>query len=291
MYPNGMMHIWSGLLLRVANEDQLVSVLAHELAHYLRTHQITQWRRLRSGLTVTTLLDATLTFGLASLAYAGDSAAFSREQEKEADLYGLQLMVDYGYSPEAAQSLWKYVIHERNKDNSKGKRGRFLATHPLVKDRVRYLGELAQEYRQAGLVKENKNIPAKNKLVEHITPHYVQFMKSQLDLREYEQVAEIIKRHRNIGYPPALIDFYEGELYRLRNEENDRALAIASYESALEHKNDLVPVTIYRELGYLYLKEKSNQAALNFFGKYLEADSGASDKEMILFYTDSLKGT
>ncbi len=38
MAPNGSMHVWSGLLLRVQNEDQLAAVLAHEMAHYLHRH-------------------------------------------------------------------------------------------------------------------------------------------------------------------------------------------------------------------------------------------------------------
>ena len=38
MAPNGSMHVWTGLLLRVQNEDQLASVLGHEMAHYVDRH-------------------------------------------------------------------------------------------------------------------------------------------------------------------------------------------------------------------------------------------------------------
>lgn len=293
MYPNGMMHIWSGLLLRVANEDELVSVLAHEIAHYLRIHQITQWRKLRSGLVLTTFLDSTLTFGLVTLGYLGNNAAFSRAQEKEADIYGVQLMVKHGYSPQAAQSLWEYVIHERNQDTSTGKNKIFFATHPQVEDRANYLGELAKEYQRsvALSVSDDKQPLSGNTLVNNLTSHYVEFMNSQLDLREYERLIQLLKRHREIGYPEALVGYFEGEMYRLRKQEGDRQLAIESYKEALNQETSLIPDSIYRELGYLYLKEKRKPEALNYFEKYLEASPDANDKEMILFYADSLKGT
>ena len=290
MYPNGMMHVWTGLLLRVENEAQLASVLAHEIGHYLRTHQITQWRKLRSGLAITTVLDVTLTFGLASLTYAGNAAAFSREQEKEADIYGVQLMAKQGYPPAAAQHLWEYIVHEREKDNSKRNGSSFWATHQEIEDLASYLADLASDYERANVVINNDLLTSK-KIVEQVTPHYQRFMQGHLELREYQQLEELLKRHRGMGYPQGLVDFFEGELYRLRNEEGDRALAINSYERALSDPSNTAPAVTYRELGYLYLKQKDNENALRYFDKYLAVDSDASDKEMILFYTDSLKGS
>ena len=40
MAPNGMMQVWSGLLLRMGNEAQLAAVLGHEIGHYLARHMI-----------------------------------------------------------------------------------------------------------------------------------------------------------------------------------------------------------------------------------------------------------
>ena len=44
MAPNGMMLVWSGLLLRVENEAQLAAILGHELGHYLERHSVEQLR-------------------------------------------------------------------------------------------------------------------------------------------------------------------------------------------------------------------------------------------------------
>ena len=40
MAPNGMMQVWTGLLVRTENEAQLAFVLGHELAHYVRRHSL-----------------------------------------------------------------------------------------------------------------------------------------------------------------------------------------------------------------------------------------------------------
>ena len=40
MAPNGMMVLWSGLLLRSRNEAQLATVIGHEIGHYLRKHSV-----------------------------------------------------------------------------------------------------------------------------------------------------------------------------------------------------------------------------------------------------------
>jgi len=44
MAPNGMMQVWSGLLLRVENEAQLAAIIGHELGHYLERQQLQQLR-------------------------------------------------------------------------------------------------------------------------------------------------------------------------------------------------------------------------------------------------------
>src|SRR6185436_15359250 len=44
MAPNGMMQVWSGLLLRTSNEAQLAAVLGHEIGHYMARHTLERLR-------------------------------------------------------------------------------------------------------------------------------------------------------------------------------------------------------------------------------------------------------
>ena len=48
MAPNGMMQVWTGLLLRVDNEAQLAAVLGHEIGHYLARHAVETLRDAKS---------------------------------------------------------------------------------------------------------------------------------------------------------------------------------------------------------------------------------------------------
>ena len=93
MAPNGMMVVWSGLLLRVENEAQLCAVLAHEVGHFLQRHTLA---RLRDAKSRSAFGSFFLAFGLggavAAMATVASSFGFSREQEREADSIGLALM-------------------------------------------------------------------------------------------------------------------------------------------------------------------------------------------------------
>jgi predicted Zn-dependent protease len=50
------MQVWTGLLLRTKNEDQLAYVLGHEIGHYQRRHTLQQWRDLRKKSTTAAIL-------------------------------------------------------------------------------------------------------------------------------------------------------------------------------------------------------------------------------------------
>jgi beta-barrel assembly-enhancing protease len=89
MAPNGMMQVWSGLLLRVENEAQLAAVVGHELGHYLERHTLERLRDAKNRAAFGQFLGM---FGLAgAIAQLGVLAsmfAFSREQEEREDRFG-----------------------------------------------------------------------------------------------------------------------------------------------------------------------------------------------------------
>jgi len=47
MAPNGMMQIWSDLLMRVESEVQLAPVIEHEIGHYLQRHTVERLRDIK----------------------------------------------------------------------------------------------------------------------------------------------------------------------------------------------------------------------------------------------------
>ncbi|KZN68244.1 hypothetical protein N473_07410 [Pseudoalteromonas luteoviolacea CPMOR-1] len=286
MYPNGMMHVWTGLLLRVENESQLAAILGHEVAHFLRTHQIEQWRQAQSTAAANIILDigiaaVTGVYGLATLANSGSGAAFSRKHEKEADIMGAELMHKAGFDPLEASLLWGNILEERNSDKSKESRSTFFASHPASEERNKYLKSHALTLPK---VKSDDNKGAGLHAV--VSVHYERLMKNHIALQEQEQTEVLLERHKEMGYPLSLIHYFYGELSRKRGKEQDIKEAISHYKTALTHAG--YPNTTHKHLAYLYLKVKENSTAKAHFEKYLELVPDAKDKAMVAYYIKTL---
>lgn len=280
MYPNGMMHVWSGLLLRVDSEAELAAVLSHEIAHFLRSHQITQWRKLRKNASAAIFADMILTMGLATLSVASNAMAFSREQETEADLYGLQLMTNAGYTPDKASALWEYVYQESEQDKSKEKGSTFFSSHPKSKDRMSLLSKKATELHTQGATFKTNSA----EYLKMISPLYMEFMSSHMSLQDLGRTQAMLERHTRMGYPAGAVEFFKGELCKLRNGTDDEAQAMKHYRSSLN--DPLHPPEALRELGYLLVKTDP-KTAKQHLENYLALAPEASDKEMVQFYIDS----
>lgn len=281
MFPNGMMHIWSGLLLRVQNEAQLSAVLAHEIAHFLLSHQITQWRKLRNGAAVATFMDAFLTAGFATLAVAGNTMSFSRLQEAQADFYGLELMEKAGYSPHEAHVLWQQIINESNNDDSKAKRSDFFASHPKNEQRVNELLDLSKKH-----FSEKKDYQLnKAQYIDVIAPHYLAFMDEQIKLQDFGRTEFLLKSHRSLGLPKSIIDYFRAKMHALRKNDGDLEQAIILYKNSIIEKD--TPPQAYRDLGFLLTKKK-DPIATEYLQTYLRINPEAPDKTIVNFYIKML---
>ncbi len=141
--PGGKIAFYTGILdqLRLT-DDEVAMVMGHEMAHALREHA-----RARMAKSEATNLGLRLGAQLLGLGNMGDLAAslgsqllslkFSRSDESDADLVGLELAARAGFNPEAAVVLW------RKMGEATGNQGglAFLSTHPSGPDRIRELQE------------------------------------------------------------------------------------------------------------------------------------------------------
>ena len=113
MFPTGFSVIFSGLLLRMRNEAQLAGVIAHESGHFLRRHQIRQWRDMRRKTDIFSILAVGAgVAGAGAGVYTGDLARlgqlgtilsllqYNRTLEAEADAMGARLLAENGYPPD-----------------------------------------------------------------------------------------------------------------------------------------------------------------------------------------------
>lgn len=285
MFPNGMMHIWTGLLLRVENEAQLAAVIGHEIGHYLRNHSLTRWKSIKSQ-TGAAAWVSLISMG-AGVGFVGDIfslgvlasiMAYSREHESEADAYGLKLLADAGYDPNQASLVWAYV--ERENENAKNPRqgSIFTDSHPSPENRKEVLESLADSL-PASSTPYKVGAKEYNHLLEEYYPELISAELSKQLPGRTETLLEHLAQ-RNIGTLP--INYYWGIFYKNRQEEGDVELAKSYFRKAIEDNNS--PAEVYRDLGYILLKEKDLSSAKTLFNNYLERSPNASDKEMIEFY-------
>ena len=136
--PGGKIAVYTGILDQLQlTDDEAAMVIGHEMAHALREHA-------RARIAKTQGTGALLSIGAAlfGLGQLGDVAAnigtqlislrFSREDEIEADLVGLELGARAAYVPEASMSLWEKM----GKVSGGGSGPGFLSTHPTGPDRL-----------------------------------------------------------------------------------------------------------------------------------------------------------
>ncbi|WP_225785328.1 M48 family metallopeptidase [Xenophilus sp. Marseille-Q4582] len=139
--PGGKIAFYTGILDQLKlSDDEIAMIMGHEMAHALREHA-------RERLAKTTGTGMALQLGaqLLGLGELGDLGAragtqllslkFSRDDETEADLVGLELAARAGYRPQAAVSLWQKMAAASSSQGGIG----FLSTHPSGPDRIRVL--------------------------------------------------------------------------------------------------------------------------------------------------------
>ena len=137
--PGGRIMFYSGLITQLdLTDDEIAIVMGHEIAHALREHsreQASQAMAAQTGLGVGAALLGLGGAG-ADLANQGYqmlvATKFSRTDESEADLIGLELSARAGYDPRAGLTLWTKMM----KANSAGAPPEFLSTHPAEANRI-----------------------------------------------------------------------------------------------------------------------------------------------------------
>jgi predicted Zn-dependent protease len=138
--PGGRIAFFTGIIDKLKlTDDEIAAVMGHEIAHALREHG----RDRQSKATATGL--ASQLGGAAISAWLGvdvrgvTNAAgqlyvlkFSRDEEREADLVGLDIAARSGYDPRAGIALWNKMAAL----NERGAPIEILSTHPGGENRI-----------------------------------------------------------------------------------------------------------------------------------------------------------
>jgi len=280
MAPNGVMQVWTGLLLRTDNEAQLAFVLSHELAHYVRRHSLQRWIDVQNKVNAASIF--ALVTSAAGIGYAGDIGAlaalasimaFSRDQEREADALGLQRAVEAGYDPYEGARIWRALRAEQAASETSA-RFVFLSTHPGVDERIRTLEAAAGAVPETG-----DRTLATGRLAVVTAPYLDEWLGDELTRGAYGESEMLLARLLERGSEPSLIQFYRGELYRRRGAPADLDRAVSAYEAAIAA--DPTAARAYRGLGQVLIRQGDDVRARAALGRYVELAPDAPDRLMI----------
>ncbi|WDR01421.1 M48 family metalloprotease [Devosia algicola] len=136
--PGGYIYVTRGILALASDTSELAAVLAHEIAHVTLRHARARTERNRT----TGLVDRVLSsvFGQDSQTEAANRAksmaAFSQNQELEADREGIKIAGKAGYDPHAAARFLGVMGRFAKFSAGESSGGDFLSSHPSTPDRV-----------------------------------------------------------------------------------------------------------------------------------------------------------
>ncbi len=143
--------VWSGIVNSVQSDDELATILAHEIGHVVAGHTqpdpAEEVNKMLAGITGRTARQVMTRVGdplVAALASIGGMLASElvkaiivnpnqRDLEHEADQIGLFIMAEAGYDPQKAITFWERV---QNDPSFSGAPVEFLSTHPSSEDRL-----------------------------------------------------------------------------------------------------------------------------------------------------------
>jgi len=150
--PGGKVVVYTGIMDIAKNDDQLATVMAHEVAHALARHGAERMSHQQISGVVKQI--GSVLIGSAAPEYSGafDMAygygtqlgvmlPYSRSHEHEADEIGIHLMKKAGYNVNEAVIFWKNM--------KKVKEGKappeFLSTHPSDDNRIQRISEIIKK--------------------------------------------------------------------------------------------------------------------------------------------------
>ncbi len=144
--PGGFIGVHTGLILMAQSESELASVLGHEIGHVQQRHLARSLARQRDSAMITlgsvlvALLAARSGQGSQAALAVGQAAAlsrqlsFSRNDEREADRVGFQILVDAGFDPQAMADFFSRMQQGTRAYASVAPA--YLQTHPMTEERI-----------------------------------------------------------------------------------------------------------------------------------------------------------
>lgn len=148
--PGGQIMVFEGLIERTESWEELAALMGHELAHVNQRHSFQQLTRSVASYLLISVMTGDIGGASSILLEQANNVremANSRNHEKEADIVGLVYLKEIGIRPSAMMDLFKRLMEESELPDDllpdkMEKTLEFLSTHPLTKNRIKYIQEI-----------------------------------------------------------------------------------------------------------------------------------------------------
>lgn len=157
--PGGYLYVTRGLLALANDASEVAAVLSHEMAHVTANHGIERQKREEAEVIASRVVAEVLSSDLAGKQALARGklrlAAFSRQQELQADVIGVRMLGEAGYDPyasprflESMAAYSRFMSVEPDNDQSLD----FLSSHPSAPQRVDLARQQAAKFGAEGSV-------------------------------------------------------------------------------------------------------------------------------------------
>lgn len=274
--PSGLIGINVGLLDKAKSLDEIVSVVAHEIAHVSQRHYqhrndektkqlLMQAGGLLAGVAASKVGDgdAAAAVMLGSQAMSANAAAsYSRGQEREADRIGMQIMNQAGYDVNAMPSFFA-TLDQQNPVKSNTLIPSFILSHPLTADRISEARARVATYKrdsQANMASNRyqRMQQQRAQLFEQIQwrARYYGYLVNKADLEQGAKTSKgaklaLINYYLDNGHPKAaqsLMQDFDKDIHTLANP-----LAVVTFSQlAAQQGNVDVAIAKLQQLASVY---------------------------------------
>ena len=152
--PNGQIVVYTGILNGMKSSDALVALLGHEASHINKRHSIKSLCKDITDYIVVSLIFSDVDGIMSQLienAHQLNSLSYSRKFEREADEFGLKILINNNVNPHGIIQLF-----EQLEKDDKFSDLEILSTHPLTNDRKENMKKFISE--SVYEVKTNNNL-------------------------------------------------------------------------------------------------------------------------------------
>ncbi len=318
-FAHGSLYVHTGLLARMENEDQLATVLGHEMTHVENRHMLRYQRSARNkqiGLGITAVAAAVILageegdaykdgkYGKAArigvlgdlliglglqLAFVASVNGYGRDLEREADQGGFVKMRTAGYNPREAPKVYQALLADHG-DSSKTE-AFFFGSHPRLTNRI----ENANSWIDENSATLPNATPQSGEFERRIRPVIRDDARLNLEAGRLELAELELERVRGMMPEDPETHLLLGRLHlkqagskkNVDNRDDLRRRAGEAFREAVRLDPDRPEP--HRELGLLAYRSEEFATACVQFRQYAELDPDATDAERIRDYVLELE--